>query len=61
MIITRLEIVINKKLKETQNTNDEKIIMDKIVDFLSDKEVLLIMDNAETPSKMDTKNFLDFI
>ena len=36
-------------------------MLEKIISFLSDKEILLIMDNAETPSKKDPKNFSELI
>ena len=40
---------------------DDKAILDKITTFLKDKEVLLIFDNAETPSKKDPVNFREII
>jgi predicted ATPase len=63
MVITRLELIIKKRLKEegNQTVSDHMVLLDHVVSFLADKEILLIMDNAETPSKKDPKNFSDLI
>lgn len=58
MMLTRLELLVNKKLQEV-SVGEETL--EKILAFFRDKEVLLILDNAETTSKKDPKRFQDFI
>jgi len=49
MFITRLENIICKKVGNTIWKDD--LPLEKITSFLKDKEILLILDNAETTSK----------
>jgi len=35
--------------------------LEKIASFFKDKNILFILDNAETPSKKDPKNFTEMI
>ncbi len=59
MFITRLENIICKKVGNTIWKDD--LPLEKITSFLKDKEILLILDNAETTSKQDPKNFHEVI
>jgi TPP-dependent 2-oxoacid decarboxylase len=77
MILTRLELTISKKVKdfltpqsEASNPTDpnsdskpidQRALLDKIANFFKDKTMLLVLDNAETPSKKDPKNFAEII
>jgi adenylate kinase len=71
MILTRLELLINKRVKDFINDSDRKddptkvvdqqAILEKISGFFKDKNILFILDNAETPSKKDPKNFTEII
>jgi nucleoside-triphosphatase THEP1 len=64
MIIIRLELLVNKRqqMQQTQQLEtDARIVLEKLIAFLKDKELLLILDNAETPSKKDSKCFSEMI
>jgi hypothetical protein len=74
MILTRFELIISKKVKDfisTDNTPsqdlregksiDQKALLEKISCFFKDKHILMVLDNAETPSKKDPKNFAEII
>lgn len=75
MILTRLELIIGKKIKDfiaaPSNNNeasnnddkilDKKVLLEKITNFLKDQCILMIFDNAETPSRKDPKNFSEVI
>jgi hypothetical protein len=40
---------------------NQTAILEKITTFFKDKNILMILDNAETPSKKDPKNFAEII
>jgi hypothetical protein len=71
MILTRLELLISKKVlnfisdsekrDDTAKVVNQTAILEKIATFFKDKNILMILDNAETPSKKDPKNFAEII
>lgn len=71
MILTRLELQISKKfnnfITDSEKRDDatkvvnQTAMLEKIATFFKDKHILLILDNAETPSKKDPKNFAEII
>ena len=71
MILTRLELQISKKvhnfITDSEKRDDgakvvnQTAILEKIATFFKDKNILMILDNAETPSKKDPKNFAEII
>ena len=54
MLLTRLHLLI----KDKQGTDGGE---DKIIEFFKDKEVLLVLDNAEDSLKKDGINFREII
>ena len=55
MFVDRLFGILNKvmKLKEERSVHNTQIQQEKILEFLSDKEILIVIDNAEDTLKED--------
>ena len=61
MMLTRLELIINKQVPQTPGVDEKVEKIEKIINYFKDKEALLILDNAETTSKKDPKKFQEFV